>query len=246
MDAQLLTRLNEAKAARQAVAVVSDLASGDQRLVLADHAADDPFGAEITARFRSGKSGIVKPSRENESGSQSEEHFIQVYVPPARFVIVGAVHISQALAPMARACDFDVLIIDPRTAFATPERFLGSNLIADWPETVLPDHPLDAYTAMVAVTHDPKIDDPALEAALAADCFYVGALGSRKTHGKRLDRLTQKGVSMEALDRIAAPIGLDIGAATPAEIAVAILAEVIEGRRKPKTNGESVAPRAAA
>jgi xanthine dehydrogenase accessory factor len=147
-------------------------------------------------------------------------------------MVVGAVHISQALAPMARLAGFDVTIVDPRTAFATAERFSDVRLIADWPEEVLKTQPLDAYTALIAVTHDPKIDDHPIHAALSAGSFYVGALGSRKTHGKRLERLREQGVSAADLQRIHAPIGIDIGAQSPAEIAVAILAEVIAALRR--------------
>jgi xanthine dehydrogenase accessory factor len=142
-------------------------------------------------------------------------------------VVIGAVHISQALAPMAKIAGYDMEIVDPRTAFATPERFPDVPLFADWPETVLAARPFDAYTAVAAVTHDPKIDDVPLKAALDANCFYVGALGSRKTHAKRVERLKAMGATDAAIARIQAPIGLDIGAASPAEIAVAVLAQVI-------------------
>jgi xanthine dehydrogenase accessory factor len=141
-------------------------------------------------------------------------------------VVIGAVHISQALAPMAALADLDVTIIDPRTAFATPERFPDVPLIAEWPDVALPPLNVDHYTAFVALTHDPKIDDPALLHAFARNCFYIGALGSKKTHGRRLERLKAQGVSDADLARIHAPIGLSIGAATPPEIAVAIMGEI--------------------
>ncbi|RLQ89472.1 XdhC family protein [Notoacmeibacter ruber] len=153
--------------------------------------------------------------------------FFNPYVPPVRFVVIGAVHISQALAPMARLAGYEMEIIDPRAAFATPERFPDVALHADWPQDVLMNSPLDAYTALAAITHDPKIDDPALSAALEANCFYIGALGSRKTHGRRVERLREAGFDDAAIARIDAPIGMDIGAANPAEIAVAILAQMI-------------------
>ena len=146
-------------------------------------------------------------------------------------MVIGAVHISQALAPMAHIAGFDVLIIDPRTAFATPDRFPDVDMRADWPEEVLRDAPLDSYTALAALIHDPKIDDFPLQAALKAGCFYVGALGSRKTHGKRLERLASAGLSPADLERIHAPIGLNIGAQSPAEIAVSVLAEIIAALR---------------
>ena len=133
---------------------------------------------------------------------------------------------------MAVLAGFDIRVIDPRTAFATPERFAGVDLVADWPEDVLASAPLDAYTALVAVTHDPKIDDHPIAAALRARCFYIGALGSRKTHAKRVERLLAAGLSAEEIDRIDAPIGLDIGAQSPAEIAVAVLGAIIHAFRR--------------
>lgn len=226
MDLSVLKQLNAERAARRAAILITDLESGQERLVKeADDYTADPLAETLHARFRSGKSGRI----ETEDGRAL---FLTVHVPPARIVVIGAVHISQALAPMAALADFDVTIIDPRTAFATPERFSGVNLIAEWPQDVLPDLALDRYTAVAALTHDPKIDEPALTAALAAGCFYVGALGSRKTHAKRRERLIGLGVAPEAIDRIAAPIGLDIGAASPAEIAVAVLAQIVEALRK--------------
>jgi xanthine dehydrogenase accessory factor len=225
MELALLKDLNVERAARRAAILVTDIETGDQRLVKeADDLAGDPLAEALQARFRSGKSGRI----DTDDGKAL---FLTVSVPPARIVIIGAVHISQALAPMAKLAGFDVTVIDPRTAFATPERFEGVELLAEWPQDVLPRIGLDRYTAMALVTHDPKIDDPALQAALAAGCFYVGALGSRKTHGKRRDRLLGLGLDEAALDRIAAPIGLPIGAASPAEIAVAVLAQIIEALR---------------
>ncbi len=159
-------------------------------------------------------------------------------VPPVRLVVIGAVHVSQALAPMAKLAGFDVTIIDPRTAFATPERFAGVDLLAEWPDQALPRLGLDRFTAMAALTHDPKIDDPALRAALSAECFYIGALGSRKTHAGRVGRLLGAGFDQAAIERIHAPIGLDIGAVSPAEIAVSVLGEIIAGLRKKPLRAE--------
>lgn len=226
MDLHLLSQLNEAREDRRAAILVTDLGSDAQRLVRrGEEPSADPLAEELTRRFRSGKSGLIETAN-------GQRLFLTVSVPPPRLVIIGAVHISQALVPMATMAGFDVTVIDPRTAFATEERFPGTALCADWPEDVLASRPLDAYTALAALTHDPKIDDFPLQAALAADCFYVGALGSRKTHGKRAERLTEAGVSAAALARIDAPIGADIGAASPAEIAVAVLANVIAALRK--------------
>jgi xanthine dehydrogenase accessory factor len=159
--------------------------------------------------------------------------FLTVHVPPPRLVITGAVHISQALAPIAKLLGYDVVIIDPRTAFATPERFPDVKVIAEWPDTALPPLGIDGYTAFVALTHDPKIDDPALMHALARECFYIGALGSKKTHARRVERLKGQGLSEAAIARIHAPIGLAIGAVSPPEIAVSIMAEITGRLRLP-------------
>ncbi len=222
MQLDVLKRLNTARAERRAAVLVSDTQSGAQRLVEADAVAADPLAEALAARLRSGRSAMA------EDGVT----FFTVYVPPPRLVMIGAVHISQALAPMARLAGFDPLVIDPRTAFATPQRFAGVPVIAEWPDEALKTHPLDAYTALAALTHDPKIDDMPIRAALEAGCFYVGALGSRKTHAGRVERLLAAGLSPEMIESIDAPIGADIGAQSPAEIAVAVLAEVIAALRK--------------
>jgi xanthine dehydrogenase accessory factor len=224
MKLSLLTTLNAERAARRAVIVVTDVESGEQRLVKAADVANDPLRAVLAEHLRSGKSGM----EETPQGRV----FLTVYVPAAQVVAIGAVHISQALAPIARLLGYDVTIVDPRTAFATPERFPDVKVIAEWPDKALPPLNVDHYTAFVALTHDPKIDDPALLHALARDCFYIGALGSRKTHARRLERLKQQGVSDAGLTRIHAPIGLDIGAVSPAEIAVAIMAQITERLRQ--------------
>ena len=227
MNLEILKALNEERAARRAAIVVSDTATGTQRFVKGGDAASDPLREILQKALRTGKSGM----EETPQG----QVFLTVHVPPPRLVVIGAVHISQALAPMAAMLDYDVTIIDPRTAFASPERFPNVNLIAEWPEVALPPLNVDRYTAVVLVTHDPKIDDPALIHALERDCFYIGALGSRKTHGRRLDRMKEKGFGDNALSRIHAPIGLNIGAISPPEIAVAILGEITANlRMEPK------------
>ncbi|MEX3009398.1 XdhC family protein [Hoeflea sp. TYP-13] len=224
MDLDLLKQLNVEREARRAAILVTDLEDGSGRLVREGDSVTGDLASAVERGFRTGKSAAV------ESGGRS--FFLNVHVPPARLFVIGAVHISQALAPMARIAGFDMRVIDPRTAFATEERFANVELLAEWPDEVLERQPLDAYTALAAVTHDPKIDDYPLKAALEAGSFYVGALGSRKTHAKRVERLKEQGVSDEQIARIASPIGLDIGAASPQEIAVAILAEIIEALRK--------------
>ena len=233
MKLEILKELNAERAARRPVIVITDTASGEQRLVKAKDIAADPLRAELAKQLRMGKSGMI------EAGGK--KLFLNVYAPTAKLVIVGAVHISQALAPMARALDYDVTVVDPRTAFASPERFADVPLIAEWPDVALPPLNVDHYTAFVAVTHDPKIDDPALLHAFARDCFYIGALGSRKTHAKRAERLRALGASEADIARIRAPIGLDIGAVSPAEIAVSIMAEITALLRMPPKEKEQAA-----
>lgn len=228
MDPHCLRKLNAERRARRAVVSLTDLGDGRDRIVREADAVVGPLGEAIAAAFRSGRSGVVEV--------EGRSYFLNVHLPPPRIVVIGAVHISQALAAMAKVAGFDLSIVDPRTAFATEERFAGVDLVADWPEDVFKQRPLDAYTALVAVTHDPKIDDFPIRTALEAGCFYVGALGSRKTHARRVERLLGEGMDAAAIERIRAPIGLDIGAASPAEIAVAILAEVIEAFRRRELN----------
>jgi xanthine dehydrogenase accessory factor len=229
MDLALLSTLNAERAARRAAILVTRTADGAQRLVREADMARDPLADLLRERLRSGKSGIADTAE--------GEVFLAVQVPPVRIVVAGAVHISQALAPMAALLGHDVVIVDPRTAFATPERFPGVALHAEWPEEALPRLGIDRYTALVALTHDPKIDDPALRLALASDCFYVGALGSRKTHAKRLERLLEAGFTAEQAGRIKAPIGLNIGAISPAEIALSILGEITAALRLDPATG---------
>ena len=204
MRLDVLATLNAERAARRAVGLVTDVASGAQRLVKAKDVSADPLHEVLQKHFASGKSGM-----EEADGGRV---FITVHVPPPRLVITGAVHISQALAPMARMLGYDVTIVDPRTAFATVDRFPEIKVIPDWPDSALPPLAIDHYTAFVALTHDPKIDDPALLHALARDCFYIGALGSKKTHARRVQRLREQGLSDADIARIHAPIGLPIGA----------------------------------
>jgi xanthine dehydrogenase accessory factor len=218
MKLDILTALNAEREARRAAIVVTDVASGKQRLIKAGDIAKDPLRPVLADHLRTGKSGM--------EDTAEGRVFLTVYVPAPQLVITGAVHISQALAPIGKLLGYDVTIVDPRTAFASAERFPDVKVIADWPDQALPPLNVDRYTAFVALTHDPKIDDPALLHALKRDCFYVGALGSRKTHARRVERLRGEGLSDAAIARIHAPIGLDIGAVTPAEIAVAIMAEI--------------------
>jgi xanthine dehydrogenase accessory factor len=221
----ILSALNSERAARRAAIVVTDVESGSQRLVKRTDVAGDPLKDVLEKHLRMGKSGMAE--------TPQGRVFLTVYVPPPRLVITGAVHISQALAPMAKLAGYDVTIVDPRTAFASSERFPDVKVIADWPDAALPPLAIDHYTAFVALTHDPKIDDPALTHALERDCFYIGALGSKKTHARRIERLKAQGIADAALARIHSPIGLAIGAVSPAEIAVAIIGEITARLRLP-------------
>ena len=223
MRLDLLSELNIERAARRAAVVVTDLTSGAQRLVRESEIEHDPLAERLKQLVALGKSARIE--------SETADYFVELHLPSTIMVIIGAVHITQTLAPMARMLNYDVTIIDPRTGFATPERFPQTTIITSWPDQAFETNRLDRRTALIALTHDPKIDDPAIEAALQAGCFYVGALGSRKTHAKRLERLAQKGFDTETLARIRAPIGLAIGAATPAEISISILAQLTETLR---------------
>ena len=218
MKLDILHALNVERAARRAVVVVTDVASGEQRLVKATDIAKDPLRELIEKRIRMAKSGMEE--------SAHGRVFLTVHVPSPQLVITGAVHISQTLAPVGQLLGYDVTIVDPRTAFASIERFPDVKVIAEWPDVALPPLNVDQYTAFVALTHDPKIDDPARKHALSRDRAEIGALGSRKTHAKRVQRLKEAGLSDVDIARIHAPIGLDIGAVSPAEIAVSIMAEI--------------------
>ncbi len=234
MDLALLSALNVERAARRACVLVTDLGGGGQWLVREDELvrepwASRPLSAALNEALRSGKSGTIE--------SEGRALFLNVQAPPVKLVVTGAVHISQALVSMARELALDMTVIDPRSAFASPERFPSVRLIAEWPDEALKRVPLDRYTAFVALTHDPKIDDPALEAALRSACFYVGALGSRKTHAKRVERLMQAGFLSEEIARIRAPIGLNIGAVSPAEIALSIIGEIVATLRADRLAG---------
>ncbi|MBO0758016.1 MAG: XdhC family protein [Bradyrhizobiaceae bacterium] len=235
MRLDILKSLNAEREARRAAIVVTDVATSAQRLVRAADVTRDPLRDVIEAQIRSGKSSMVETAQ--------GKVFLTVHVPPPRLVITGAVHISQALAPIARVVGYDVTIVDPRTAFASSERFPDVTVIAEWPDTALPPLNVDRYTAFVALTHDPKIDDPALTHALERDCFYIGALGSKKTHARRVERLRALGISDAAIERIHAPIGLTIGAASPPEIAVAIMGQITAAlRQRPEPVPTSSAP----
>ncbi len=223
MDPFCLKKLNQERRERRAVVLLTDLTDGRDRVIKESDPVVGELGEAIRKAFLTGQSGV------KEIGGR--EFFLNVYLPSPRFVVIGAVHISEVLAPLAKIAGYEIEIIDPRSAFATPERFPDVTVYPDWPQDVLRERPLDAYCALAVLSHDPKIDDPALELAINAGCFYIGALGSRTTHAKRIERLKQLGFIDEHLDRINAPIGLDIGAIGPHEIAVAIIGGVIKAFR---------------
>jgi xanthine dehydrogenase accessory factor len=219
MRPEILRQLNEARNAGRAIIRATDLATGEDRLI--DPASDaSPLGIAAANAARADQSAPVEVD--------GRTWFLAVFNPPLDLVIVGAVHIAQPLARMAAMTGYGVRVIDPRTSFATPERFPDVAISHDWPDDALQKKPLGARSALVALTHDPKVDDPALTAALHSPCFYIGALGSKKTHAARLARLRANGFGDEVLKRIHGPIGLAIGARSPAEIAVSIMAEMTQ------------------
>ena len=214
-DMGVIGDLVAARAARRAIAVETDTATWTRR-VLGYAEAADAFDADRSAFLET-----------------APERFLRVENPPLRLAVIGGVHIAQPLAVMARAAGYDVTLIDPRDAFASAARFPGVALVHDWPDAGLAAHGLDHRTAVVTLTHDPKLDDPALIAAVRSPAFYIGALGSTRTHGKRVARMAEAGCTEAEIARIDAPIGLDIGSRSPAEIAVSILAELTERLRRP-------------
>jgi xanthine dehydrogenase accessory factor len=223
MKQALLERALAERDAGRPAAMVTALGAGTQSLVTPDRVEGDLAlaGETLTAVRRAltdDRSGVV------EAGG--ERLFVQIFNPPLRLILVGAVHISQALAPMAALAGYKVTVIDPRRSFATAARFAGVELIAEWPDEAMAALGIDSRTAVVTLTHDPKLDDPAIESALRSPAFYIGALGSRKTHAGRLKRLAATGLAPADTARIHGPVGLAIGALSPAEIAISILAEI--------------------
>jgi xanthine dehydrogenase accessory factor len=224
---KLLAELSDEYAQRRACALVTPLDGGEPQLLRSSDANEDPPAETL----RAGQSVLI------EHGSR--RMFVYVHRPPTRLVIVGAVHVAQVLSSMARTAGFDVVIIDPRAAFAARERFPDVMVITQWPDEALPQLGLDGHTALAALSHDPKIDDAALRLALASDCFYVGALGSMTSQARRVERLTAAGLTEAALTRLRAPIGLDIGAVSPAEIAISVMAEIVLTRRQKPLRAET-------
>lgn len=218
--AEVLVRIEEQRGQRRACVACTDISSGQAQLFLA---ADESEVAQ--AAWQQEQAGLTTIG--------GKQYFIEPQRPPLRLLIIGAVHIAQSLVQLAQQLDIETIVIDPRTAWATEARFPGTQLVCDWPDRALQDIELDSYTAVATLTHDPKIDDVALKAVLESEVFYIGSLGSRKTHAQRLERLTAAGVDAAKLERIQAPIGLDIGARSAAEIALAVIAQVVEVRPRP-------------
>lgn len=222
MHRETLQAINAARLAGRAIVRASELSSGRECLI--DPIMDKtPLGLAAADAARADRSGTWT--------IEGQEWFLQVFNPALDLAVVGAVHIAQPLAQMAQLCGYAVRIIDPRTAFATADRFPGLVISHAWPDEALAEKPLGFRSALVALTHDPKLDDPALTAALASPCFYIGALGSKKTHAARLARLKEHGLNEDELARIHGPIGLAIGAVSPAEIAISIMAQMTERLR---------------
>ncbi len=225
MRPDTLERLLKAQESKQPVALVSELKSGDQILVYPDRAEGDLNLSDeqlvaVRLAIRDDKSGRI--------AYDDAQLFAKIFNPPKRIIIVGAVHIAQPLVTLAQTSGYEVVIVDPRGAFATKDRFPGVTLSEDWPDDALKALAVDNRTAVVTLTHDPKLDDPALHIALRSDAFYIGSLGSRRTHGARVERLTEEGYSEDEIARIHAPIGLNIKAKSPAEIAISIMAQITQ------------------
>jgi len=225
MKRETLTALNDARRAGRAVVRATDLATGEDRLI-------DPY--TDTSPLGMAAADAARADRSTPVEFEGRSWFLAVFNPPLDLVIVGAVHIAQPLSRIAAVAGYGVRIIDPRTAFASAERFPGIALSHEWADEALAKAPLGPRSAIVALTHDPKLDDPALTAALRSHCFYIGALGSKKTHAARLARLKAQGFDAAGLARIRGPVGLDIGARSPAEIAISIMAQITETLRRPK------------
>lgn len=238
MKLSLLQKALEASREGRAAALATNLKNGRQSLIEGtDFVGDLPVDAEILAGVKRALTRDASDSVMTDEGKV----FIEVFNPRLRLIIVGAVHIAQPLARIASIAGYLVTVIDPRTAFASDERFPDVVMVTDWPDEAMAKLKPNRRTAVVTLTHDPKLDDPALQVALKSDAFYIGALGSRKTHAKRLDRLAQAGFTPEETARIHGPVGLDIDAVSPAEIAVSIVAEITEILRAQPVEEQEVA-----
>ena len=226
MKTETLQRVLAGREAKRQFALVTHLESGGQSILYLDGA--DEGEIEVDTGLRQAVEDAIRDDRSGTVAGSDGDMFVEVFNPPLRLLIVGAVHIAQPLARMASVAGYDVTVIDPRGSFATDDRFPGVTLVNEWPDEAMPPLDPDRRTAVVTLTHDPKIDDPALAAVLRSDAFYIGALGSRKTHAARVERLTESGFTPDEIGRIHGPVGLSLGAVSPAEIAVSILAQVTQ------------------
>jgi xanthine dehydrogenase accessory factor len=229
MKRAILDALMAARQAGRPVAVATNLRTGHQRLIFADESSGELC---LDVDMMLAAVDALKSDRNTTLKTPAGDVFVQVYNPPPRVFVVGAVHIAQPLARMAQLAGYGVTIIDPRRGFAGGERFTGVEVTGEWPDEALERLKPDARSAIITLTHDPKLDDPALEVALRSPAFYVGALGSKKTHAARLERLRRAGLSDAELAKIHGPIGLSIGAVSPAEIALSIMAQITQLRRQ--------------
>jgi xanthine dehydrogenase accessory factor len=225
MKRATLEAIEQARAEKRPVALVTSLATGEQAIVYGDAGEVDlTLPPDLVAKVRE----ALRHDRSQPIELNGARWFVHCFTPPLRLAIVGAVHVAQPLARMAILAGYDVTLIDPRGAFATADRFPGLTLMDDWPDEAMEKVAPDRRTAVVTLTHDPKLDDPALAVALRADPFYIGALGSRRTHAKRLDRLAGMGFTPDQMARIHGPIGLNLGGRSPSEIAIAIMAQIVQ------------------
>lgn len=230
MKTPLLDKLLRARADKTPAALITELGSGAQALSLDSQTEGD---LALTPALKEAVESAFAADRSTSTEIDGRRYFIQIFNPPRRMIVVGAVHIAQSLVPIASIAGYAVTVVDPRGAFATDARFPGVALSQDWPDDALTALKPDRRSAIVTLTHDPKLDDPALAIALRSDCFYIGALGSRRTHARRLDRLRELGFTDKDFARIHGPIGLSIGAVSPAEIAISIMAEITQELHRP-------------
>jgi xanthine dehydrogenase accessory factor len=238
MKRDLLEQLQRDRAEKRPVVLATFLRTGEQRLL---YLVGKKGLKDIDPRIGEAARAALLEDRPRTVETEQGPLFLNVFNPPLRLILVGAVHIAQALVPMAQLAGYEVIVIDPRSAFGSVERFPGVQLSNDWPDEAMAQLRPDLRTALVTLTHDPKIDDPALVAGLKSDVFYIGALGSKKTHGSRVERLTAAGFGPEDIARIHGPVGLGIGAKSPAEISISILAQMTAALRQPAGNTASVA-----
>jgi len=229
MQREILEKIKAARNHKRPVVLITNLDSGAQGLCYVD---GEMFGEWLSDEHRVMVDKVMREDKCQTFSTSAGNLFLQVFNPPLRMIIVGAVHIAQALVHLAEICGYEVTLVDPRSAFGNDARFSGVHLVNEWPDKALKANPPDCRTAIVTLAHDPKLDDPALEVALGSDAFYIGSLGSRKTQAAREKRLIEKGFTKETLARIQGPIGLDIGGRSPAEIAISIMAEVTQTLRK--------------